>query len=106
MRYAKTAAPRRRANARRGITEPQGQSGQTSKCARERQETLGGRPGEAPDCHPDAEVRVPAQRSRIESKRVHRPAAFETSGVDPKTRQVGASERDRWLRAAWRALVA
>jgi len=26
--------------------------------------------------------------------------------VDPKKRQVGASERDRWLRAAWRALVA
>jgi transposase len=26
--------------------------------------------------------------------------------VDPKKRSVGASERDRWLRAAWRALVA
>jgi transposase len=25
--------------------------------------------------------------------------------VDPKKRSVGASERDRWLRAAWRALV-
>ena len=26
--------------------------------------------------------------------------------MDPKKRSVGASERDRWLRAAWRALVA
>ena len=25
--------------------------------------------------------------------------------MDPKKRSVGASERDRWLRAAWRALV-
>ena len=34
-------------------------------------------------------------------------AALETPGVvDPKKRSVGASERDRWLRAAWRALVA
>jgi hypothetical protein len=26
--------------------------------------------------------------------------------LDPKKRSVGASERDEWLRAAWRALVA
>jgi hypothetical protein len=26
--------------------------------------------------------------------------------MDPKKRSVGASERDEWLRAAWRALVA
>jgi hypothetical protein len=26
--------------------------------------------------------------------------------VDPRKRSVGASERDRWLRAAWRVLVA
>ena len=66
------------------MTEPQGQSGQTFKGGRERQETLGGRPGGAPGRHPDAEVRVPAERSRVESKRVHRLAALETSGVDPK----------------------
>ena len=44
------AAPRRHANARRGMAEPQEQQpGQTSKGGRERQETLGGRPrGERP----------------------------------------------------------
>jgi transposase len=29
-----------------------------------------------------------------------------TDGVDPKKRSVGASERDEWLRAAWRVMVA
>jgi transposase len=29
-----------------------------------------------------------------------------TDGVEPKKRSVGASERDEWLRAAWRVMVA
>ncbi len=43
---------------------------------------------------------------RAEGERVHRLQAPEAHGLEPKKRSVGASERDEFLRAAWRALVA
>src|SRR3712207_5134694 len=49
---------------------------------------------------------VPAERGRGEGERLHRQQAAPSHGMDPKKRRVGASERDEFLRAAWRALVA
>ena len=56
--------------------------------------------------HPLRESRVPAERGRGEGERLHRQQAAPSHGMDPKKRRVGASERDEFLRAAWRALVA
>ncbi len=39
-------------------------------------------------------------------QRLHGFQDAQAHGLDPKKRSVGASERDEWLRAAWRALVA
>src|SRR3954466_11281352 len=42
---------------------------------------------------------------RGQGKRLDDLAALEADGVHPKKRTLGASERDEWLRAAWRVLV-
>ena len=56
--------------------------------------------------HPLRKARVPAQRGRAEGERAHRLSALEAHGVEQKKRSLGAAERDEFLRAAWRALVA
>ena len=45
-------------------------------------------------------------RRAQEPQRLHRWAAVEAAGFQPKKRSVGAMERDEWLRAAWRVMVA
>ena len=39
-------------------------------------------------------------------ERLHRRAAVEADGLQPKNGRGGAGERDEWLRAAWRVTVA
>ena len=80
--------------------------GQTSEGHRARKEAPGGGPAGETRCHPLGEVRVPAERSRARGERVHRQQVAPSHGMEQKKRQVGASERDEFLRAAWRALVA
>ena len=56
--------------------------------------------------HPTPKTRVLGAGVRGFGERLHRFSDAQGYGLDPKKRSVGASERDEWLRAAWRALVA
>jgi hypothetical protein len=49
---------------------------------------------------------VPAEGRGGEGERVDRESDARTDGMGPKKRSVGASERDEFLRAAWKTLVA
>lgn len=55
---------------------------------------------------PAPKMRVLAAGTRGFGKRLHGFQDTQAHGLDPKKRSVDASERDEWLRAAWRALVA
>src|SRR3712207_1867511 len=72
----------------------------------DRQEALGGRSPRAPGGHAAPEARIPQAGGRRGGERLHRQSDAQTDGLDPKKRRVGASERDEFLRAAWRATVA
>ena len=52
------------------------------------------------------EARVPAADLRGFGERVDRFADAQADGMEQKKRSVGASERDEFLRAAWRVMVA
>ena len=99
-RCAKTAAREG------GSLRPKRSPGQTPEGRRARKAALGGGPRGTTGRHPLREARVPAQRGRAEGERAHHLQALEACGLQPKKRSVGASERDEFLRAAWRALVA
>src|SRR5215208_6430824 len=60
----------------------------------------------APGCHPPPEARVPASGLRAQGQRLDGLSDAQAPGMEPKKRSVGASERDGFLRAAWRTLVA
>src|SRR5215203_3717371 len=90
----------------RRIAAPEEEPGQTPEGRRARKEALGGGPSRATRCHPNTEAQVPAQRGRARGERVHCQQVASSYGLDPKKRQVGASERDEFLRVAWRALIA
>src|SRR4051812_12387972 len=48
---------------------------------------------------------LPGERHVEASELLDRLASVEAPRVEPKKRSVGASERDEWLRAAWRVMV-
>ncbi len=61
---------------------------------------------EAPGGHRLREAPLFGATDRRKSRRLHRKASPQTAGLEPKKRAVGALERDEWLRAACRAMVA
>ena len=72
----------------------------------ERQEALGGGYGGATLGHPLRTARVPQTGVRGLGERIdHKPDA-QTLGLQSKKRSMAAGERDEFLRAAWRMLVA
>jgi hypothetical protein len=73
---------------------------------RDRQETLGGRPRGAPGGHAAPKARVRRAGGWCAGERLHGLADAQAAWVEPKKRRVGATERDEFLRAAWRFLVA
>ncbi len=73
---------------------------------REEAEAFGGEPRGAPGGDPAPEARVLAARMRSFGERLYGFQDAQAYGMEPKKRSVGASERDEFLRAAWRALVA
>src|SRR5215212_995432 len=73
---------------------------------RERQEAFGSGHGRTPRGYPLRAVRVPGAGGRSLAQRVHRESDAQAPGVEPKKRSLGAAERDEFLRAAWRMLVA
>src|SRR4051794_31007761 len=81
-------------------TRLQAQDGRTP------QEDLGGGHGRAPRGHPLRTLRVPRKGSRSVGERVDREQGARAPGMEPKKRSLGAGERDEFLRAAWRLLVA
>ena len=52
------------------------------------------------------EAPLPEATDRQGFEQLHHKASPKTAGLQPKKRTVGALERDEWLRAAWRVLVA
>ena len=61
---------------------------------------------ERPAAEAAPEARVSAAGGGGLGERVHREPSAETPGLQPKKRSLGAAERDEFLRAAWRTLVA
>ena len=57
-------------------------------------------------CYPLRAARVPRKGGRSVGQPVHREQDAKAFGLQPKKRTLGARERDEFLRAPWRALVA
>src|SRR3712207_6056686 len=70
------------------------------------QEAPGVRHGGTPGRHAAPETRVPAEGCGSEGERVDRESDAQADGMEQKKRSMGASERDEFLRAAWRVMVA
>jgi transposase len=77
-----------------------------TEAGRRREEAFGGESRGAPGGNPAPEARVLAAGVRGGGQRLYGFQDAQAHGLEPKKRSVGASERDEWLRAAWRALVA
>src|SRR5215212_9225713 len=72
----------------------------------EPQEAFGSGHGRTPRGYPLRAVRVPRKGGWSLAQRVHRESDAQAPRVEPKKRSLGAGERDEFLRAAWRMLVA
>src|SRR5215212_2031078 len=70
------------------------------------QETAGSRPQGAALRKAPPEVRVPQSTGGIEGEQIYSLPRSQTDRVHQKKRAVGASERNEWLRAAWKVTVA
>src|SRR5215218_2738705 len=70
------------------------------------QETAGSRPQGAALRQAPPEMRVPQSTGGIEGEQIYSLPRSQTDGVHQKKRAVGASERNEWLRAAWKVTVA
>ena len=81
-------------------------AGLLRKCTREHQQKAFERGHEgAPRCDHRPEDPLPGECHGEASELLDRLASVEAPGMEPKKRAVGASERDEWLRAAWRVMV-
>ena len=69
-------------------------------------EAFGCAHGRAPRGHPLRASRVPGADGRCLGERVYRFQDAQAPRVEPKKRSLGAGERDEFLRAAWRLMVA
>src|SRR5215210_4916798 len=96
-----------RQDGRRGApARPEEEARLQAQGGRGRQAAAGGIPGGTPDGNATRKARVPARCRQRAGERVDRKQDAQAPGMEPKKRTLGASERDEWLRAAWRALVA
>src|SRR5215217_4460075 len=70
------------------------------------QQTAGSRPQGAALRQAPPEMRVPQSTGGIEGEQIYSLPRSQTDRVHQKKRAVGASERNEWLRAAWKVTVA
>ena len=95
------------ATARGEIPRPEEEPRLQAQAGRRRQEAPEGRPREAP-----GGATLPQRREFLQracggfGERLHALMGAQAPGMDPKKRSVGASERDEFLRAPWRVMVA
>src|SRR5215218_1764025 len=96
----------RRHRTRRKAARPEEAPGLQTEARRSGEEAPASGPPRAPCGDAAAEARVSGACGGSTGERSHRLADARAYGMEPKKRSVGASERDEFLRALWRAMIA
>src|SRR5215213_4381669 len=96
----------RRRGARGKIARPEEAPRVEAQAGRSGKEAAGSGSAGATGGDAAGEARVPATGGRRGGQRLHGKQDAQAARVEPKKRSVGASERDEFLRAAWRVMVA